>query len=126
MQTHLFFSLGSTLINADEEFVNKLYGNIPNAKRVPNSKRWSIPCDSIPVVEFVISGVSFSIDANTFSPGRLSEGSEFCYGGVVANVKPHEAWIVGGIFLSNVYTIFDADARQVGFTPLKGHIGGDP
>ncbi|KAI8341786.1 aspartic peptidase domain-containing protein, partial [Chlamydoabsidia padenii] len=109
---------GSTLINADAQFVENLYSGIVGASRVENSKRWTLPCASIPTLVFTINGKQFPISVNSFSPGRISEGSDLCYGGVVANVEPKEPWIVGGVFLSSVYTVFDTDQKRVGFSAL--------
>ncbi|ORZ05027.1 aspartic peptidase domain-containing protein [Absidia repens] len=110
---------GSTLINADAVFVKKFYSRIKGAKKDANRLHWTLPCANIPTLVFTIARTKFTIDPSTFSPGRVSEGSDECYGGIVANVEPGNPWIVGGVFLSNVYTIFDVDQKRIGFTTLK-------
>lgn len=103
--------------------MNKLYSGITGASRVPNSLRWTLPCDKLPTVVFTIAGRPFSIPPQSFTPGRVSEGSPLCFGGVVANVEPEGPWIVGGVFLSTVYTIFDAEKPRIGFSALKDDLG---
>jgi cathepsin D len=107
------------LINANADFVNKLYSGIEGASRVPNSLRWTLPCDKIPTVVLTIAGRPFSIPPENFTPGRVEEGSPLCFGGIVANVEANEPWIVGGVFLSTVYTVFDAEKPRIGFAALK-------
>ncbi|KAI8096982.1 aspartic peptidase domain-containing protein [Halteromyces radiatus] len=110
---------GSTLINADPIFVKKFYSKVKGARRPSKGGHWIMPCANIPTIEFTISGIQFPISPYTFSPGRVDEGSDLCYGGMVANSKRNDPWIVGGVFLANVYAIFDADKKTIGFSRLK-------
>ncbi|ORZ08607.1 aspartic peptidase domain-containing protein [Absidia repens] len=113
---------GSTLINANEVFVKNLYSSIPGARRLANSKYWTVPKAKIPVLVLTIGGTQFTIDPSNFCTGPdndSADGTDRCYGGIVADVEPNAPWIVGGIFLKNVYSIFDMDQKRIGFSQLK-------
>ncbi|CAO3592936.1 unnamed protein product [Absidia cylindrospora] len=113
---------GSTLINANEAFVRNLYSNIPGARREANSKYWTVPKASIPTLVLTIGGTPFAIDPSNFCTGPdndTTDSTNRCYGGIVADVGTNDPWIVGGVFLTNVYSIFDMDQKRVGFSQLK-------
>ncbi|CAO3618481.1 unnamed protein product [Cunninghamella blakesleeana] len=105
---------GSTLINTDSTFARAFYSRIRGAKKISNT-HYAVPCNRIPRV--------FTIKPSSFSFGRVETkngvDSNLCYGGVVGSLQPgSNTWIVGGVFLSSVYSIFDADKRQIGFSQL--------
>ncbi|KAG6902288.1 hypothetical protein C0995_001898 [Termitomyces sp. Mi166 len=98
---------GTTLVFGDLNSVKSLYAAIPGAADASStigSGFFSFPCDSSPDVSLTFAGKAFSISPDTFNLGRLSASSPDCVGGIAAT----EIWIVGDVFLQNVYTVFDA------------------
>ncbi|KAI0696817.1 aspartic peptidase domain-containing protein [Cytidiella melzeri] len=112
---------GTTLIIGDAKHVQQLYAQIQGSK--PASKSigqgyYTFPCSSTPNVSFTFGGKAFNIAPNLFNLGRVSKGSSLCVGGVVAS-SSFDFWIVGDVFLQNVYTSYDLGQNRVGFATLK-------
>ncbi|KZT25209.1 acid protease [Neolentinus lepideus HHB14362 ss-1] len=111
---------GTTLIVGDSDSVSQLYGSIDGAKDASSSVGqgyYTVPCDSIPKISLTFGGKSFDVSSDTFNLGPESSGSSSCVGGIVAQ-DDADFWIVGDVFLQNVYTAFDVGNTQVGFATL--------
>lgn len=93
-----------------------------------------VPCATDPQVSLTFGGKSFPISLDTFNFGQLEAGSTQCVGGVMAS-SGLPAFIVGDVFLQNVYTgephinvddsspsrvriVFDVGNTRVGFADL--------
>ena len=66
--------------------------------------RWSVPCNTDPEVSLTFGGKSFPISLDTFNLGMLEEGGADCVGGVMAASGLPADFVVGDVFLQNVYT----------------------
>ena len=111
---------GSSIIIGDKKNVAAFYAAIPGSKdasRARGSGYYTVPCSSIPTVSFKYGGQSFSIAPSLFNLGPVSTGSQDCVGGIVASNK-FKYWVVGDVFLQNVYTQFDMGQNRVGFATL--------
>ncbi|TFY66293.1 hypothetical protein EVG20_g4795 [Dentipellis fragilis] len=115
---------GTTLILGDDDSVSAFYANIPGAKQLVNSPgMWSgtyflILGDYTGTVAYG-GGYAFSawpISPASFSIGPVSAGSSDCIAGVASGGTSF--WVVGDVFMQNVYTIFDAGQKRVGFANL--------
>ncbi|KAG1805345.1 aspartic peptidase domain-containing protein [Suillus subaureus] len=75
-------------------------------KDIPGSS--SILCDTIgsytPTLTF--GGHGFNVSEETFNLGPESDGSSDCMGGI-SWTSSVDFWVVGGIFLQNIYTVFN-------------------
>jgi hypothetical protein len=111
---------GTSLVIGDRQSVAKFYSGIPGAKEDGSlgDGFYTFPCDTEPEVSFTLGGKEFSI-TKSFNVGRTHEGSNTCVGGIVANAETAgEFWILGDVFMTNYYTIFDVGNMQVGFAQL--------
>jgi len=66
-----------------------------------------------------VGGKEISISAATFNRGPVSQGSDRCVPG--ANADPTlsgKFWVLGDVFLQNVYTAWDVGSSQIGFATL--------
>lgn len=111
---------GTTLIIGDNANVKKFYATIPgykDASKLIGPGFYTVPCKSIPTVQLSFGGKGFSIDPSLFNLGALYKGSSDCVGGIVG--EDYDFWIIGDVFLQNVYTSFDLGANRVGFATLK-------
>ncbi|ESK97458.1 aspartic protease [Moniliophthora roreri MCA 2997] len=111
---------GTTLIMADNQSVAAFYAAIPGSKDASQTAGpgfFTVPCDSIPAISLTFGGEAFSISPDTFNLGRLSAESNDCVGGIAAS-KSVDFWVVGDVFLQNVYTVFNVGNAQVGFARL--------
>uniref|UniRef100_A0A0K8S380 Peptidase A1 domain-containing protein n=1 Tax=Lygus hesperus TaxID=30085 RepID=A0A0K8S380_LYGHE len=105
---------GSSFMLGPEEEVEKiakLLGAIPThgVYLVESSK-----LDSLPSLTFKINGRNF-----TLSPEQYIAMVEGDY--AMLGIKPSdiEFWVLGDIFLTNYYTIFDLDKEAVGFVDIN-------
>ena len=114
---------GTTLIAAPSEDLYELMQHI-------SSECSSL--DNFPVMTFVIQGMMFDLWPDTYiitetidsidDPGIHSRGFTSCALAIMAIDVPEPngpLWVLGDIFLSNFYSIFDRDNLRVGFAAAK-------
>ncbi|KAG0706899.1 aspartic peptidase domain-containing protein [Suillus ampliporus] len=111
---------GTTLILTDPDTAASYFAAIPGVQSENDGSEvlYSIPCDIIddyaPTLTF--GGYPFTVSGETFNLGPIEVGSSDCLAGVAgADV---DFWVVGDVFLQNVYSIFDMDGLRVGFAEL--------
>jgi hypothetical protein len=97
-----------------------------------------VPCDGLPLMSLTFGGKIYSIDPSTFIIGHMADTPR-CLASLIgvrgmppgkSYVEPSHTssvadrmisgtWVVGGAFLTNVYTVFDLGRARVGFAQLK-------
>ncbi|KAJ5099084.1 Aspartic-type endopeptidase ctsD [Penicillium argentinense] len=102
---------GTTYILIPPSDAATLFGLIPGSSQ--SGENYMIPCDSTATVEFEFSNVKYSIEPEDYI------GSE-TDGGCISTIVGHQSsgpntWLVGDVFLKNVYSVFDFDNGQIGF-----------
>jgi len=110
---------GTTLIVASQTQVSQFYGAIPGSQPAPDlgDGLFTFPCDANPNVSLTFGAKQFDIAADLFNLGQASAGSSDCVG-AIAGTSGIDFWVVGDVFLRNVYTKFDVSNSQVGFAQL--------
>ncbi|KAI0310964.1 acid protease [Amylostereum chailletii] len=109
---------GTTLLIGDSTNVKAVYDLIPGSKDAGDGT-YSIPCTFSTPLSLTFGSKKFSIDPSTFTVGQISSGSSDCLGGLAADDEiASDFWIVGDVFLRNVYTAFDVGNSRVGFAAL--------
>ncbi|KAG1747422.1 aspartic peptidase domain-containing protein [Suillus lakei] len=112
---------GTTLIVTDTDTAASYFVGIPGVESYGDESEvlYSIPCDVInnyaPTLTF--GGHPFAVSGDTFNLGPIKEGSSDCLAGI-AGAEDTDFWIVGDVFLQNVYSIFDVGRLRVGFAEL--------
>lgn len=102
---------GTTYILIPPADAATLFALVPGSYQ--SGENYIIPCDSTATIEFEFSGVKYSISPDDYI-GATSTG------GCVSTIIGHQSsgpdtWLVGDVFLKNVYSVFDFDNAQIGF-----------
>ncbi|KAK0204675.1 aspartic peptidase domain-containing protein [Desarmillaria ectypa] len=112
---------GSTLILAQARDVDSIHQRIPGARLDRGS--WIIPCQTSVKVSFVIGGREFPIDSRDlrFSPVDDSNTVD-CISGISRGGELLEGpnhWLVGDVFLKNVYHSLNSRTNEITLAHLK-------
>jgi hypothetical protein len=98
---------GTTLVVGDTSNVAKFWkaAGGKDASSTVGEGFYTYPCNSPPSVSITFGGKKFAISADTLSLGPVSSGSSQCVGGIVGQDLGVDFWIVGDVFMRNVYTV---------------------
>ncbi|KAG8720508.1 Type I transmembrane sorting receptor [Ceratobasidium sp. 395] len=80
---------------------------------------YTFPCASPPKITFTFGGASYDLKSDFFNVGPAGQSSQACVGALVGSSGvPNNVWVVGDVFMRNVYTVFDQGNARVGFAKL--------
>ncbi|KAI0064928.1 acid protease [Artomyces pyxidatus] len=119
--TAAIIDTGTTQIVGDSTGIAAIYKGISGAASAPQfgDGIYTIPCSYNTSTSITFGGKLFDIAASTVNLGPASQGSDTCIGGFAADDQlSGQFWIVGDVFLQNVYTKFDVGNSQVGLATL--------
>jgi len=122
---------GTTLIGGPTSDVSAFWSAVPGSQRVSGMQGFfSFPCSSKIQVTMAFGGKSWPINSDDMNLGRLSSLSNQCLGGIFDLSLGSNAggsgpsWVVGDVFLKNVYSVFRATPPSIGFAELSDAAGG--
>ncbi|KAL0949543.1 hypothetical protein HGRIS_009592 [Hohenbuehelia grisea] len=107
----------SFAIHGPSRDVQRFYSAIPGAQDIGQGI-WTFPCGSLPPLGLTFGGYPWAISPESFNLGPKSEGSSSCIGALVA-LDSDDLWLIGNVFLQNVYTVFNIETKEVGEANLK-------
>ncbi|KAF9220178.1 acid protease [Gyrodon lividus] len=109
---------GSDLIHAPPADVATFYATIGGIRSPVVRGFYIFRCNVIPSlsVSFTFGGTPFPISAESLILARVDSNSNDCIGTIIAGGFPF--WVIGTIFLNQVYTVFDVANARVGFATL--------
>jgi cathepsin D len=96
-----------------------------------------VPCNFNTPVSINVGGMAVSISPASFNLGPVSDSSSTCVAGAASNpsltdcesvryfkgsntelIRNTAFWVLGDVFLQNVYTAWDVGNGQIGFATL--------
>ncbi|RIB30112.1 aspartic peptidase domain-containing protein [Gigaspora rosea] len=108
---------GTTLVIIPLQDAEKIHKQIPGATKI--NGQFVVPCNTNVNVAFTFAGVSYNINPRdlAFQPTGTNNT---CASGISAgNIDGNTTWLVGDVFLKNVYSVFNIKDLLVGFAPSK-------
>lgn len=104
-----YIDTGTTYMFGPATDVAALHKQIPGAQSA-DGVTFTAPCDSKPLA-LSFGGVSWSIPAKDWLMGSGAT----CTSNIIGHEVVPGSWLMGDIFLKNVYTVFDVDQSRIGF-----------
>lgn len=107
---------GTSYILMPPDDADALHQLIPGSSK--NDELYIMPCSSSADVFFTLSGVKYSVSPKDYVGKQSGSGCQ-------SNIIGHQAfspndWILGDVFLKNVYTVLDFDNARIGFGTKSG------
>lgn len=106
-----YIDTGTSYVFGPQADVAAFHKNIPGSTS-EDGTTYKVPCDSNKDVTYTFSGVSYVVSAKDW---RSKPGAD---GTCTSNIYGHEvvpgAWLLGDVFLKNVYAVFDKDQKRIG------------
>ncbi|KZM20691.1 aspartic-type endopeptidase [Ascochyta rabiei] len=95
-----------------------IHSQIPNFAQ--SGETFSVPCDTKTPLQFIFGKTGYNISTTDWLGGKLDSG--LCRSNMVGRQTFNESqWLIGDVFLKNVYSVFDFDGNRVGLgTPGTG------
>ncbi|CAG8723550.1 3566_t:CDS:1, partial [Dentiscutata heterogama] len=99
---------GTTLVIAPPSDVAAIHQLIPGSILLQQLGEYAIPCNTNAKVALKFNGVSYSINTKDLVRDVVSIKSNLCLSGISPGVVgTNNQWLVGDVFLKNVYSVFD-------------------
>lgn len=106
-----YLDTGTTYAFAPEDQVKTLFDNVPGASS-EDGRTYTVPCDSKVPVAFTFNGASWNISSADLLSAPSGDG--VCTANIFGMEVVKGNWLLGDVFLKNVYSVFDMDQSRIG------------
>ena len=107
-----YIDTGTTYVFGPSTDVAALHKQIPGASS-SDGVTYTVPCASNQPLTVHFSGVAYSISAADWLSS--ADGNGDCTSNIYGRAVVANAWLLGDLFIKNVYAVFDADEGRIGF-----------
>ncbi|KAH9809900.1 aspartic peptidase A1 [Melampsora americana] len=119
IDNHAFLDTGESVILAPSQVAKSLYSSIPGMKSIDigGEETFYVPCSTKVTFAMSFGGQTYGIQEDDFvlQSSRDDDDNNLCLG-AVSGTGLFQSWVVGDIFLRNVYTVFNSsEPASVGF-----------
>ncbi|KAI1815667.1 aspartic peptidase domain-containing protein [Poronia punctata] len=118
-----YIDTGTSFIFGPPDDVKAMYKLIPGSSSTDGAT-YTVPCDSDREIAFTFSGKTWAINTKDFISSPNSKGN--CNGNVYGKEYVKNGWLLGDVFLKNVYGVFDIDNSRIGFAAKTEPDARDP
>lgn len=108
-----YIDTGTTYAFAPSADVETMYKMVPDSSSSDGGITWTMPCDADAQVAFRFSGKTWTISSKDLLSPPGNDGR--CTGNIFGMEVVKGSWLLGDMFLKNVYTVFDVDKARIGF-----------
>lgn len=110
---------GTSYMMLPPDDAKTVHSLIPGA--TSSGKNFVLPCDSNAEIRITFSGVSYNISPKDYVGQKAGNN---CVSTIVGYQSfGDDEWLVGDVFLKNVYSVFDYDNNRIGLSGKKGETG---
>ena len=104
---------GTSFILLPPDDAQKLHGQIPGSRAT--GEIFNIPCDTATPIKMVFNKIAYSISPEDYVGAKVT-GGDLCSSNIVGlQALGPTQWLLGDVFLKNVYSVFDSDLNRIGF-----------
>lgn len=112
---------GTTFILIPPKDAKILHALIPDSQE--NGESYTLPCSARAKLEVRINGKLYEISPKDYVGKPVSSGSSTCSSTIIGHQAFGETqWILGDVFLKNVYAVFDFDEKRIGETKRPANV----
>lgn len=105
---------GTTLLVLPPSDALKLHSYIKGAET--DGTNYAVPCSTNITLQLQIAGQNWTISPKDYVGSSLQSNSDYCISNIQGvSSQGNTTWILGDVFLKNVYSVFDVDNQRVGF-----------
>ncbi|KAH9811117.1 aspartic peptidase A1 [Melampsora americana] len=117
------FDTGTSLMIVPSSDAQKIHSGIPDA-RSDGQGSFLLPCNTNVKVSLIFEGKEFIIKSSDLAvqPVNLNNLNGMCLSGIAAGqIGGQNQWLLGDIFLKNVYFVTDATNNEIGLAVIKNN-----
>lgn len=109
---------GTSLLLMPPRDARDVHSRIPDVlvqEMEDGSEVFIVPCNTELTLDFEIAGVVYEVPAGDWV-GEVTTNSRYCYSNIISReITGPTTWLLGDVFLKNVYSVFDMDNSRIGF-----------